>query len=361
MRTAASTPTGESGGGVELGASIVVPPPLAMQGESNRRPAARQLAPAAKRRHGRWTVWPARGRAAGALLSRAPAGAAAAVRARLVGVTARARASGLPRAARGERGPRIGQGRQRGFELVAQRLVAQWQREPLTEVLSGLIDSEAGADGRDLKQHAARLAEVDRAEVVAVDDGCRAGARLRHQRVPPLVILHARGERDVVHGARSLAREGARRRGIVVVEALSPLAAHEPLSVVVAGEAQCVSQQPRARRRLRSIGPHAVEAGQRVLTRYLGRGGAQRLVVARGDRELMLEALGVSEAQSAAGGLHAHAMRAQALLPELQCRLGGHAPADPVHHPGTGFAARRTGILEERQVRPRGAALVAVG
>src|SRR5438552_7002454 len=85
MPIATSTPAGEDGGGVELGASIVVPPPLAIQGESNRRSGARQLAPAAKRGRIRWTVWPVRGGVpAGRLRGGVPATRQAPVRARLV-------------------------------------------------------------------------------------------------------------------------------------------------------------------------------------------------------------------------------------------------------------------------------------
>ena len=62
------------------------------------------------------------------------------------------------------------------FDLVAQVLEVGRQRELLAEVLERLVDGEAGADRRDLEEDAARLAEVDRAEVEAVDLRRRLGA-----------------------------------------------------------------------------------------------------------------------------------------------------------------------------------------
>src|SRR5690606_6768554 len=66
--------------------------------------------------------------------------------------------------ARGDRA-RIDDGPQVRLDLVAQMLVVGRQRELFAEALERLIDGEAGAERRDLKQDAARLAEVDRPEV----------------------------------------------------------------------------------------------------------------------------------------------------------------------------------------------------
>ena len=73
----------------------------------------------------------------------------------------------------------------------------------LSERLLRLIGREAGAERRDLVEHAARLAEVDRAEVEAVDDRRRIEADGPDALAPRLVILVRRGERDVVHRART--------------------------------------------------------------------------------------------------------------------------------------------------------------
>ena len=51
------------------------------------------------------------------------------------------------------------------------------QRQPLAERLQRLVDGEAGAVGGDLEEDAVRLAEVERAEVVAVDLAARAARR----------------------------------------------------------------------------------------------------------------------------------------------------------------------------------------
>src|SRR5690242_18031114 len=87
-----------------------------------------------------------------------------------------------------------------------------------------LVGAEAGSDRRDLEQHTARLAEVDRAEVEAVDDGGRIRARGQHSLMPALVLLRERGERHVVHAARAL-EGGLRGWRVVDVEAAATLPA----------------------------------------------------------------------------------------------------------------------------------------
>ena len=65
------------------------------------------------------------------------------------------------------------------LDLGAQVLVVGRQRELLAEVLERLVDGEARAQGGDLEEHPARLAEVDRLEVEAVDHRGRLGAGRR--------------------------------------------------------------------------------------------------------------------------------------------------------------------------------------
>src|SRR5215210_7438283 len=74
------------------------------------------------------------------------------------------------------------------------------QREALAEVLERLVGREPGADRRDLEEDAARLAEVDRLEVEAVDDGRRRASAFEHALAPGFVLLGARGPGDVVDG-----------------------------------------------------------------------------------------------------------------------------------------------------------------
>ena len=64
--------------------------------------------------------------------------------------------------------------RQHLLDLVAQMLERGRQDERLAEVLGVLVDREARPERRDLEQHAARLAEVDRPEPEAVDHRRRA-------------------------------------------------------------------------------------------------------------------------------------------------------------------------------------------
>src|SRR5207253_7878699 len=67
-------------------------------------------------------------------------------------------------------GAGVGQRRQPRGDLLAGRLQPGREDEPAPELLDRAVDGEAGFLGGELEQHAARLSEVDRVEVVAVDD-----------------------------------------------------------------------------------------------------------------------------------------------------------------------------------------------
>ena len=71
----------------------------------------------------------------------------------------------------------------------------------LAEGLLRLVGGEAGPERGDLEQDAARLAEVDRAEVEAVDDRGRPRAGLRDAVAPRLVLVQRRRPGDVVDRA----------------------------------------------------------------------------------------------------------------------------------------------------------------
>ena len=102
---------------------------------------------------------------------------------------------------------------------------------------------------------------------------------------------------------------------------------------------------------LRAVGAHAFEAPQRKRSRDLGVIGDQRLVAARVDDELVVEALGIGEQQTAAvESLRLDAVVAEARRPEAD-RLGRRdTPDDAVHHARTRTARHRARVLEERQV-----------
>src|SRR4051794_6320925 len=86
------------------------------------------------------------------------------------------------------RRPRVRQRRELRLDLRAVGLELRRQDHLRPELLQRHVDREAGAVVRDLEEHSARLAEVDRVEVVAVDD-----PRGRHARrgagVPPLGVV----------------------------------------------------------------------------------------------------------------------------------------------------------------------------
>src|SRR5206468_4170669 len=54
------------------------------------------------------------------------------------------------------------------LDLFPEMLVVGGQRELLAQRLEWFVDREPGSESGDLEEHAARLAEVDRAEVEAV-------------------------------------------------------------------------------------------------------------------------------------------------------------------------------------------------
>src|SRR5688572_20890663 len=86
--------------------------------------------------------------------------------------------------------------------------------ERLAEVLGILVEREAGPEGRELEEDAARLAEVDGAEPEAVDDRRRVRPGACDPRVPRVLLLHLSGPRDVVH--RSGTADPALGRRLVV-------------------------------------------------------------------------------------------------------------------------------------------------
>src|SRR6266849_3606357 len=94
------------------------------------------------------------------------------------------------RAARGTRDDEAWtslQGRQRALDLGAPFFVPRRQLERGAEARLGLVEREARILGRDLEQHAAGLAEIDRAEIAAVDligwPQAEAAHRVRHGRL----------------------------------------------------------------------------------------------------------------------------------------------------------------------------------
>src|SRR5919197_1598164 len=199
-------------------------------------------------------------------------------------------------------------------------------------MLERLVRGEAGADRGELEEYAARLAEVDGAEVEAVEDRGRRAALLDDARPPPFVLLHRRGPGDVVDGARST---DAAHRGLVVqVERAALLA--PPLVAARAGDVEAEAVLQEAATRLGAVreGSNAVEALQREIGRNLRMLGDQGVVIRLDDGELEVEAFGIGEAQARRLEQDVDAVRLEALVPEIESFVGGDAPDDAVDHAG---------------------------
>ena len=124
-------------------------------------------------------------------------------------------------------GPGVGQRGEDRLDPLAVRLELRRQDDHRAELLERHVDGEAGPVVGDLEQHAAGLAEVDRVEVVAVDDPRVRDARLGEELRPPRVLVDRRAPRDVVDRAAALAA-GLGRRRVVRDEAAAALAAQLP-------------------------------------------------------------------------------------------------------------------------------------
>ena len=128
-------------------------------------------------------------------------------------------------------------GAQGRLELVAQVLVLGRQAQRLADVLRILVDGEAGRERRDLEQDAARDAEVDRLEVVAVADVGDVATGAADALLPGEVVLVARGPGDVVDAARALVVV-PRRRGVVGEAELAVGAFEQVLALALVREAE---------------------------------------------------------------------------------------------------------------------------
>src|SRR5204862_684598 len=121
------------------------------------------------------------------------------------------------------------------LELRAQMLVLRRELQRLAERLARLVDGEADVAARQLEEHAARLAEVDRVEVRAVDDRRRAGAAVARTPAEGFQLGGIGGRpRDVVH--RAGAGDGALGRRRVVGQVPGSLRAGGAPVRALAGE-----------------------------------------------------------------------------------------------------------------------------
>src|SRR5688572_14914547 len=109
-----------------------------------------------------------------------------------------------PTGSAGAHGPRVGDRHELLFDLLP-LVLEEWRQDQLLAQCAGvLIDRESWAERRDLEQHTAGLAEIDRTEPEAVDDWSRPRAMLDHLIAPALVVVHLGGPGDVVDSAGAL-------------------------------------------------------------------------------------------------------------------------------------------------------------
>ena len=225
-------------------------------------------------------------------------------------------------------------------------------------MLQRLVGREAGPDRGDLEEHAARLPEVDRLEVEAVDHRGRMRARFGHAPLPGLVLVHRRGPRDVVDGAR--ARDPALgRRGVVGVVRAAFLAAGLP-AVGAAFEAERLLEKRAAALGRRRVRTHRVEAVESQLRGNLGVLSDEGLVLGLDDSQLEAHPLGVGEAQARVVALDVDPLGAEPVGPEVERLRRGDPPRDPVHHPRARPARDRAWVLEEGEVAAGASDLVRV-
>ncbi len=138
--------------------------------------------------------------------------------------------------------------------------------------------------------------------------------------------------------------------GVVAVEPAPRVAAHLPAGLEAEADQQLVA--PLGLRRVRA---RTGEAAQTVLLRDVGRVRDQRRLARVVDDQLELQPFRILEDERAARD-----NASDPLAPELERLLGADAERDQMHHPVAGPASRRAGVLEERDVCARRAALIGV-
>src|SRR5437588_4260479 len=261
-------------------------------------------------------------------------------------------------ARRSDRAPGERKRGQDTLELRAHVLELRRERKRLAEMLERLIGGEAGAERCDLEQYAARLSEVDGAEIEAVDDRGWAPSALDHPLSPCRMIVHRRCPGDVVDRAGAAPAPGGRP-----VIGIERAAAFTPYVVAVrarGSKPERPLEEGPAPFRVGAVGANAVEALDRQPGRNLGMPGNQRGVAGLDDAQLEPEPLGIIETATVAFPRGAHALAAPPLLPEAE-RLGrSKAPHDAVHHSRAGPAALDPRVFEKGEIGAGAAVLIGV-
>ena len=222
------------------------------------------------------------------------------------------------------------------------------------------VDGEAGPVVGDLEEHAAGLAEVDRVEVVAVDDARGRHAGLAQVLLPARVLGDRRAPRHVMDRARALAAVLGGRR-VVGDRRAADLAAQLPR---VLAQRRGAEQLARARCRC-AAGARCRRARRRspAAPASAGISGCSALSgVSPPGRTASSwpRPSGSAKRRRSPTRSWATPSAAKRSRPEGQRLLGADARDDPVHHPGARAARDGAGVLEEGQLGAGAAALVGV-
>src|SRR3954452_14948334 len=215
-----------------------------------------------------------------------------------------------------------------------------------------------GPAGGDLEGDAGGLAEVKGAEVIAAGDRRHPGAEADHALAPDALVPALARPGDMVDGPGRGDR--ADRAGILVDVASAAARALDPKAARPVGrEVEAAGEQVGAGEAIAAASVDAVEAAQREPLRHLGRGAEERLVARGVDPHLVLEALGIGEAQGRervpARRIEAHhdgAGGAKATLPEVEGVDAGDPPADAGDGAGAGTTGAPARQDEEGEDRP---------
>ena len=214
-----------------------------------------------------------------------------------------------------------------------------------------------GSSRGQLVEDAAGLAEVERVEVVAVDEARVGQPRRRCARSTPAARRRRcptrRGARCRRSGARARRAPGRRRSSR---RAGRRAARSGPRRRGGAHQRSSSAAEPAG---LGAVGAHALEPAQRVLRRDLRVAG-----VSGGSPSCRPRARGPAPRGRRSARCPRRARprcpRPQPVGPERERLRRADAMDDPVDHPGARTAGLREGVLEERQVRARMRLLVAV-
>jgi hypothetical protein len=204
----------------------------------------------------------------------------------------------------------------------------------LAERLDGLIHGKAGDVGSNLEQDAARLTEVDRAEVVAVLLFSRMHPVRLHEllRHGGLIGVVDSAEGNVMHRARALpARQEA--AGLVDVDnAAMRRIRLEPDDRAFAsgfGKAEHVGENRTGLRRLLKQQRHAVEAADRVLRRNIAIAPAGLVLRAGNADQRQAHAVRIGERQHGLAEALLQCLMRDALLDEAMGPVAQRPGGDP--------------------------------